>query len=141
MDLRFIREGAAFTIYAMELGETLQQFLAALEQSNLKEHDRVLARLDHLAERGPSRRKNEFNDLGAGLFEAKTSAGSRVIFFYEQNHIVICTHGFAKKSRKTPKHLLDAALDRKRAYEQAKRAGERTRIIKSQTQDDPRRMP
>ena len=141
MDLRLVIEGAAFTIYAMEMGETLHQFLADLEQSDLKEHDRILARLDQLAERGASRRRDEFNNLGGGLYEAKTASGSRVVFFYEQNRIVICTHGFVKKSRKTPKRLLRAARDRKQLYEAARRMGEAVKVIRSNAQEKPRRMP
>jgi hypothetical protein len=76
MELSLVQEGAAFTIYSMEQGETLRQFLANLEQSDLREHDRILARLDQLAERGASRRKDEFNDLGGGLYEAKAAGGA-----------------------------------------------------------------
>jgi len=141
VDLGLVSEGAAFTIYSIELGETLRQFLADLERNDLKEHDRILARLDQLAERGASRRKDEFNKLGGGLYEAKTAAGSRVVFFYEQNQIVICTHGFSKQSRKTPRHLLHAARERKRLYEQALQAGERMRILRSESQEKPQRLP
>ena len=76
MDLGLVSEGAAFTIYSIELGETLRQFLADLERNDLKEHDRILARLDQLAERGASRRKDEFNKLGGGLYEAKMDVNS-----------------------------------------------------------------
>ncbi len=141
MDLRLVSEGAAFTIYSIEMGETLHQFLASLERDDLKEHDRILARLDQLAERGASRRKDEFNSLGDGLYEAKTAAGSRVVFFYEQNRIVICTHGFPKKSRRTPRQLLDAARERRKSYKQARQAGDPLRILTSDTQEKPRRMP
>lgn len=141
MDLRLVREGAAFTIYAMEIGDTLHQFLARLDKDDIKEHNRVLARLGQLAERGASRRRDEFNDLGDGLYEAKTATGSRVVFFYEQNCVVICTHGFSKQSRKTPRQMLGAARERKRAYESAKQVNAPVRIIISETQEKPRRMP
>lgn len=142
MYLRLVREGAAFTIYALEMGDTLHQFLAELEKNDLREHDRILARLDQLAERGASRRKDEFNDLGDGLYEAKTSAGCRVVFFYEQNQIIICTNGFIKKSRKTPRQLLKVAKEHKRAYKEYRQARKPVqRIIISATQEKPRRMP
>ncbi|HBA82820.1 MAG TPA: hypothetical protein DCZ95_01880 [Verrucomicrobia bacterium] len=141
MDLRLVKEGNAFTVYAIEMGKTLREFLAALEKSDLKEHDRVIARLDQLAEHGASRRKDEFNILQDGLYEAKTAKGSRVVFFYEKNQIVICTHGFAKKSRKTPKELVEAALERKRIYQKARQSAEKIRIIISEAQGKPRRLP
>ena len=141
MELRLVTEGAAHTIYSMELGETLHGFLADLRRNDLKEHDRILARLDRLAECGASRRKDEFNSLGGGLYEAKTSRGSRVVFFYDDNRIVVCTHGFSKQSQRTPRQLLNAARERKAHYEQARRAGENITIRISATQDKPKRMP
>jgi len=141
MDLRLFREGACFTLYSIEVGYTLAEYLENLELSNLSEHDRIVARLGQLADRGASRKKDEFNDLGDDLYEAKTRNGARVFFFYQKNQIVICTQGFSKQSQKTPKREIATALSKKRMYEQAKISGEKIRVIISDNQEKPRRLP
>jgi phage-related protein len=101
----------------------------------------MVRRLEQLAERGPSRKKNEFNDLGDGLYEAKTRGGSRVAFFYDGRQIVICALGFGKSSRKTPKRKLKTAKERKTAYFSHKQSGTGFRILLAHGMDEPRRQP
>ena len=105
MTLYLLTEGGQFTLYSLEIGESVTDFINALSEKNKTEHARVIRRLEQLAERGPSRKKTEFNNLGSGLYEIKTRDGARIIFFYDKNNIVICACGFVKKSNKTPKEF------------------------------------
>jgi phage-related protein len=141
MDLELVTEGASFTIYGMTTGEGVSWFLDELQRNDADEYARLDRRISQLAERGASRRKTEFNDLGDGLYELKTRGGARIIFFYDAGRLVICTQGFAKKSQKTPKRELEKALERKKAYERFRRAGGRFRLLLRSEQDIPERQP
>ena len=53
----------------------------------------------------------------------------RVLWFYGQgNRIIICSHGFIKNSRKTPKKEINHAITAKHAYEKAASRNEVTII-------------
>jgi phage-related protein len=141
MDLRYLLEGQKFTIYAIMQGEDVAEYLQNLEQTNVAAHAQIARRLEQLAERGPSRKKDEFNDLGNHLYEAKAKTGPRVLFFYDRNQIVICSHAFDKQGRKTPRKEIQKALQRKKDYERAKVscAGFTIHIVQGET--NPGRRP
>lgn len=141
MELDFITEGQKFTIYGMRAGEGVKVFMAGLYQTDIDEYSRLDRRLTQLAERGASRNQTEFNDLGHGLFEMKTRGGIRIVFFYDAGHLIICTQGFPKKSRKTPKKELDVARKRKAEYERFKKSGGRFGIHGTALQKEPKRKP
>ncbi|MDA1275981.1 MAG: type II toxin-antitoxin system RelE/ParE family toxin [Verrucomicrobia bacterium] len=44
-----------------------------------------------------------------------------MLWFWDESRMILCTHGFVKKSRKTPPGEIDRALKMKAAYEAAKR--------------------
>jgi putative component of toxin-antitoxin plasmid stabilization module len=125
----------------MQTGENVTEFLEKLETDDEKEFDKISGRLEQLASIGPSRKKDEFNPLGDDLYEAKTHDGSRVVFFYRPGSVVICNCGFHKDSKKTRKHVLKVAKERKRAYELAIQAQEKIRIILIEGQAKPQRNP
>lgn len=141
MDLRFLIEGRAFTLYAMLQGADVAEYLAQLEDENTQAHDQIVRRLQQLADCGASRRKDEFNDLGNDLYEAKAKTGPRVIFFYDANRIVICSHAFDKQSQKTPRKEIKTAAGRKRDYQARKASGLGFRILKTKGQAIPERQP
>lgn len=141
MHLRFLMEGQAFTLYAIMLGDDVAEYLEELEQRNTPGHDQIMRRLEQLAERGPSRRRDEFNELERGLYEAKARMGPRVIFFYDRERIVICSHAFDKQDQKTPRRKIDTALARKRDYFARKASGKGFDIHVAEGQKDPRRRP
>lgn len=142
MDLRFITEGLKFTLYGLDVGDDCTiDFLEDLKVDNVHEYDRIIKRLEHLANRGPSRRITEFNTLGNGLYEAKSSGGARVVFFYIKGSIVICACGFPKKKGKTPKRILKKAKARKLAFEEYIKSGKEFEIVLSEDVDEPRRIP
>jgi phage-related protein len=53
--------------------------------------------------------------LGNGLWEIRSRSGDRIarVIFYVEAQTMVLLHGFVKKTRKTPKHDLDLALNRK----------------------------
>jgi phage-related protein len=141
MELRFLMEGTAFTLYAILQGEDIVDYLGKLEQDNTRAHAQIMRRIVQLSERGPSSKKDEFNSLGNGLFEVKAKSGPRVIFFYDQNRIVICFHAFDKHSQKTPKREIDKAVHRKNQYERHKKSGQGFKIHLKKEEKEPKRQP
>jgi len=112
VDLRLINDGVRFTLYALEMGESVADMMKNLERDNADEHARMLRRLGQLAERGASRRKDEFNACG-----------------------------FHKQSRKTPRQVVAVARERKKYYETARERDEPIRIFKDASQKQPQRVP
>lgn len=141
MNLFFLTEGDQFTLYSLEMGESVTEFISHLLKTDQREHARVMRRLEQLANRGPSRNKTEFNHLGGGLYESKTKGGARIIFFYDKNSIVVCAYGFVKKRDKTPKDVLNTAKTRKNDYEKHKSLNKPFNIEISENTEQPRRMP
>ena len=141
MNLRFLIEGQEFTLYAIMQGEDVADYLAKLELKNVQAHDQIVRRLEQLAERGPSRKRDEFNLLGHDLYEVKAKSGPRVIFFYDQDHIVICSHAFNKQSQKTPSKEIKKAREWKRKYFERKASGQGFVIYMEKEQAAPRRQP
>lgn len=141
MKLRFLIEGRSFTLYAVMQGEDVAEYLARLDQDNTQAHDQIVRRLEQLAERGPSRKRDEFNDLGHDLYEAKAKSGPRVIFFYDRERIVICSHAFGKQGQKTPRKEIEKALARQRDYLARKASGLGFVVHMNEDQEEPRRRP
>lgn len=141
MELLFMTEGRSFTLFSLLIGESVPDFLENLIKENCAEHARMIRRLERLAEQGATRRRDEFNDLGGGLYEAKTKGGARIAFFYDRNSIVICAAGLNKKSAKTPKRFLKTARLRQRAYENHRKAGQDFKVLVSAGRQAPERTP
>jgi hypothetical protein len=97
-----IRAGAQFTIYAWVRVGTCdtREFLEELERNIPNEHKRIMAVIEFTAAYGPP--KNQLKcrklqgDNAEGLFEFKSPGGARIIWFYDRNRMIICSHGFVK---------------------------------------------
>lgn len=84
-----------------------------------------LARLwTDIADNGPPSNDQKFKDLPgtSGLYEIKTTK-LRVICFRDDGSLIIFTHGFIKKSQKTPKNEIKKAEQAKRDYFNEKEKG------------------
>lgn len=129
------------TLYAMMQGDDIGEYLAELERNHEQAHAQISRRLEQLASRGASRRWQEFRELGNGLYEAKAKAGPRVIFFYDEHRVVICSHAFDKQGQKTPKKDIATAQERRRQYGEHKRSGKDFEILLEDGQKEPKRQP
>lgn len=68
-------------------------------------------------------RSRHVKSLGDGIFEFK-KGDARVLWFEDGgDRLVICSHGFIKKSQETPDVEFDRALDRKKRYFKDKASG------------------
>ena len=57
------------------------------------------------------------------MFEFKTKGGVRVMGFWDEGLLIVCTHGFLKKSQKTPPGEIDRAVVARFEYFAAKEQG------------------
>ena len=83
-------------------------FLNDLKRDNEREYVKIMAYLARTADHGPPVKNKEkcryFPQLKA--FELKTTGGVRIMAFWDADRLIVCSHGFMKRSRKTPKEQL-----------------------------------
>jgi phage-related protein len=82
----------------------------------------LLAVIDDTARNGPPANKTKFNFLTDGLYELK-SWKLRLICFFDDNSIIVCTHGFFKRQQGTPDAEKERAKKMRTAYFEAKKRG------------------
>ena len=98
----------------------LLEFLAGLEGGVALDGRRMLKLLDRVARQGPPRNTEISHQLSSGIWEF-IQGRLRVLWFYDEGKLVICTHGFVKKRQRTPQGELDRAQEHRRQYLEAKR--------------------
>ena len=76
---------------------------------------KMIRTLELLQKNGPAIREPQSKELNDGIFELQAKFGtniSRMLYFYDENKIIVLTNGFVKKEEKTPKKEIELA----RAY-------------------------
>ncbi len=101
-----------------------EDFLTNAEKLQYDEFAKLTKILDHSCDHGLLKNKQKVNTLGNGVFEFKTVGGLRLIWFWDANRIILCTHGFLKKRQTTPPAELVTAAKWKKAYETAKKTNQ-----------------
>jgi len=122
------QSGPACSIYLLADGTNCpaEDFLNTTADLQPDEFAKLTKLLDHSTEHGLPKNKQKINTLGDGLFEFKTIGGLRLIWFWDANRIILCTHGFHKKRQTTPPSELATAAKWKKAYDTAKKANKLT---------------
>lgn len=96
--------------YEDENGEKpAEEFIDSLD---VKMRAKVFGRLGLLEEHGSELGMPFSRHLDDGIFELRTVVGSnitRILYFFVVGRRVILTHGFVKKTRKTPAREIDRA--------------------------------
>lgn len=104
-----------FTVefYEKENGDIpVEEFLDGL---NIRMKAKSVGLIKILQEKGNLLREPYSKPLGDGIFELRCKVGndiSRVLYFFYYNGKIIMTNGFVKKTRKTPR----AVINRAKAY-------------------------
>ncbi len=120
MPIQRLQAGARFDIYAWgdeHHCETLE-FLEQLEEDSNSDVNRLLYLIKRTAESGAPHNEHQSRLLGDGIFEFKAPNTARVLWFYDANRIIICTHGFSGKSGKgkTPRREIERAKQIRQKY-------------------------
>jgi phage-related protein len=120
------QSGPACRIYILADGSNCpaEDFLDTSADLQPDEFAKLTKLLDHTCDHGIPKNKQKVNTLGDGLFEFKTIGGLRLIWFWDANRIILCTHGFLKKRQTTPPAELVTAAKWKKAYESARKANQ-----------------
>lgn len=114
----------------------MTDFLEGLQGTLRRQAMKAWALLERVAEVGPNRLGPELSKaLTAEIFEFRPG-DLRVLWFYDAGRVVVCTHGFAKKSRRTPRSEIERAeASRQRYFDSKKR---RSLEIEAESQEDQR---
>ena len=118
LKVRHLTDGGRYTLYALEFGDEHDywSFSRAMRRDRPKEMATMIHRLERLAESGPTAKTQNYNFLGDGLWEAKTSGGLRVTFFQRGPDIFILDSCFAKKTQRTNPADLERTKARRREF-------------------------
>lgn len=96
------------------------------ETKSEKDKKKMLVLLrERVPTHGPPANENSCSFLRDEILEFKTGSKGkgpkvRVLWFYDENHQIVCTHGFLKYTQKTPKQEIDKAIEIKNEYFDAK---------------------
>ena len=124
MKLRRVRKGQ-WDVLAIcgPRGECpLLDFLTGLE-SHLEADGRAMLRLLlYSAEHGPSHNVEVSHKIAGEIWEF-IAGRLRVLWFYDQGKLIICSHGFMKRTRKIPSGEIERAQAAFDAYRAAKKGG------------------
>ncbi len=111
MNLLLISKGF-YSVYAVAKSREyceLLEFLEGLGQTLQKDSDRMLALLGRVAMEGPPRNTEISHQIKGKLFEF-IQGRLRVLWFYDEGRLIICTSGFVKKGQKIPRGEIDHAI-------------------------------
>lgn len=97
-------------VYESQRGEVpLCEFIDSCDN---KTKAKVIRFLDLLEENGNKLREPYSKHLSDGIFELRIKLGSntsRVLYFFYDGEKIVVTHGFNKKTRRTPRKEIDKA--------------------------------
>ena len=91
-------------------------FLCSLD---IRLEAKVMRAIDLLEEFGTELREPVSKHLNEGIFELRASVGkdeTRVLYFFHHKGKAILTHGFIKKTQKTPPKEIDKAKEYRTDY-------------------------
>ena len=114
-------------------GHHVMDELAAIDPSY--RHAETMRALisEHVPRNGPPRH-NELRckPIGDDILEFKTGPRRgrklRVLWFYDEGHVIVCTHSLMKDTAKTPREEKDRAIRMRSAYFDAKHRNALPRI-------------
>ena len=100
--------------------QPVREFLLSLDP---KMRAKMLHMIELLQENGPDLREPHSKHLSEKIYELRAKVGSdltRVLYFFYVDRHIILTHGFVKKTQKTPPSEIDKAKKYRDDYLQRK---------------------
>ena len=121
MELEPIILGRRCRVYGLQTsgGCLAKEFLATQEQTMPEEVAKMMRLLDYTAQHGPPKNDEKCNTLCHEIFEFKTTK-LRLAWFWDAGYVIVCSHGWLKKSQKSPRAEIDRAVTARAAYFKAK---------------------
>jgi len=78
----------------------LEEFLADQQELG-KDKDRMLRRLEAIAAYGPEYLPDISHQIEGDVWQTEQGR-VRILWFYDKGRVIICAHGFVKRTQKTP---------------------------------------
>lgn len=101
----------------------VEDFIKSLTEDT---QDKFIYKKELLEEFGPQLRFPHTDNIGKGIFELRFKGKEgqvRVLFFFFYKKQIILTHGFVKKTQKTPKKEIEIAEQRKKEFFEKRKEG------------------
>lgn len=128
---KLIRAGSRLTIRALATPgppgkkdpcETLS-FCKFIQKTDPPELSKLTRLWTDMADKGVPKNDTKFKSLSGtgGLYEIKTTR-IRILCFWDQGSLIVCTHAFVKTTAKTPKAEIEKASKLRSSYFEAKQA-------------------
>lgn len=102
----------------------LLDFLESLPADCARSGDGILQLLEHISRNGPRNLPDSLShyvDKKEHIWQF-TKGKLRVLWFYDEGQLIVCSHGFIKKTQATPASEKGKAIDLKAQYFAAKNA-------------------
>ena len=115
--------GKIWQIYAVcsDRGDChVKEFLSNQPPNLTTNRDSLIALLDYVSESGPQRLPDDICHKIVDDIWQFTKGNLRLVWFYDAGKLIISTHGFVKKTQKTPKIEIKRAKEAKMLYFKAK---------------------
>jgi len=93
-------------------------------RDNPPEFARLMHAFDVLAETGPPHNTSRFRRLTRDVYELKTRGGTRVLCFFDEGRVVVCSEGMTKPKQHRLTLAVEQATRTRWRYLNAKRARE-----------------
>ena len=133
MKLRLISRGlwTVLAVYTQEERCDVLDLADQLQRDDPQEHARLMRLFDHLSASGPPRNVRRSRSLAHGIFELKTSGGTRVLYFFEEGRVVVCSEAMPKPKQRGVALAIERAARTRWRYLNDKRRGD-LRIVEDQ---------
>ena len=98
-----------------------------LDSQDIRMRQKMMRSIQALQEMGPALRMPLSEVLEDGIFELRTQVGgniSRVLYFFFAGNKAVLTHGFIKKTQKTPRREIARAKEIRGKYQAQHKGGE-----------------
>ena len=109
-------------------------FLEGLGANKQREATSMVALMDRVASHGPRQGTAKCHKIQGDIWEL-IYGSLRVLFAHDGHRLIICTSGFIKKSKKTPKQEIERAKRILKEYRQAK-ADDNLEWFKAEQEDE-----
>lgn len=88
----------------------------SLDKSAEKQADKLVATIEKAARLGPWKLPSDRSHKIRGDIWQFRADSLRVLYFYDEGNLVICTHAFVKKAQNTPSREIDRADKARNCY-------------------------
>ncbi|SFS62942.1 Phage-related protein [Succinivibrio dextrinosolvens] len=108
-----------FRVYFFRDSDGTKPLALFIKSLSLKLKAKVVTDLHLLEELGNEARAPLSKHLDDGIFELRTIEGGnivRILYFFDNEKIIIATNGFVKKTQKTPQSEITLAKERRKTY-------------------------